>query len=415
MSIDRLIIALLATTLIVSGCSTVSPRDKHQSWTAERYQEEARTAMRLGNYGTAADYLQELTIRYPLSPLTREAYLQIAYAHYKNLRYDAAIAAADHYLVLYPDDQDAAYAYYLRGLADFDRGIHALEQPVNIEDPDITLRARASYESFAALIQRYPNSNYARDAELRIKVLRDRLAKHELALAELAAKQGNDDSARARARYIAEQYTDTGVAADAMRLLVQLNHAQEQKAQPSPTAAAKSETLAEQTKAEQAGTEAEPIDEEASPAAEPSAPDTEQPESTPATIATPQPKIDITAPAAAPRPTAEESKHVGSYFKGLRDEAWLLRQRGNYYTLQIAGTSQPRWLRNFVDQHDIGQDVAYYRKRNSKNNWYVVLYGLYANISDARAARRDALNQLGIKDAWIRPLREVQKDIKSGK
>lgn len=404
MAIHRLVITILTAALIISGCSSMSPRDLRQSWSADRYREEAHAAMQLNNYGTAADYLQELTVRYPLDPHTRESYLQIAYAHYKNLRYDATITAADKYLSLYPDDKDGAYAYYLRGLADFERGLDALEDPAQLETPDITNQARASYESFLTLIQRYPDSDYARDGQARLNLLRDRLANHELQLAQQALEKGNKDSARTRARYVAEHYTDTQVAAEAMKLLVQLNHAP-----TAPTAApATAITPAPETKP--AVAVAEPVDEEASPARESST--TEAPDTEPAIA---QPQTAPFAPTGEPTPNTEDPKQTERYLKGLRDEAWLLKQRGDHYTLQIAGTSQARWLRNFVDQHDIGQDVAYYRKRQANSEWYSVLYGLYANLADARAARRDILNQLGTKDVWIRPLRDVQKDIKSKK
>ncbi|MBI3772522.1 MAG: outer membrane protein assembly factor BamD [Gammaproteobacteria bacterium] len=402
MAIQRLVIAIFTAALIFSGCSSMNPRDQRQSWSADRYREEAHAAMQLNNYGTAADYLQELTVRYPLDSHTRESYLQIAYAHYKNLRYDATIAAADKYLTLYPDDKDDAYAYYLRGLADFERGINALNDPVKLDDPNIANQARAAYDSFLALIQHYPDSNYARDAHARLNLLRDRLANHELQLAQQALEKGNKDSARTRARYVAEHYADTQVATEAMKLLVQLNHA---PATPTATPA----TPEPVTATKPAIAVAEPIDEEASPARESMT--AELPTGAEPVVAQPQP-----APFAStgePSPSAEDPKQTELYLKGLRDEAWLLRQRGDFYTLQIAGTSQARWVRNFVNQHDIGQDVAYYRKHQAKGEWYSVLYGLYANLADARAARRDILNQLGTQDAWIRPLRDVQKDIKS--
>lgn len=408
MAIHRLVITILTAALIFSGCSSMSPRDIRHSWSADRYREEAHAAMQLNNYGTAADYLQELTVRYPLDPRTRESYLQIAYAHYKNLRYDATIAAADKYLSLYPDDKDGAYAYYLRGLADFERGLSALEDPAQLETPDITNQARASYESFLTLIQRYPDSNYARDGQARLNILRDRLANHELQLAQHALEKGNKDSARTRARYVAEHYTDTLVAAEAMKLLVQLNNIPSTPA-ATPTAPKTTATIPEPV-AKPSAAVTEPIDEEASPARESSA--TETPDAEPAIA---QPQTAPFAPTGEPTPSTEDRKQTELYLKGLRDEAWLLKQRGDHYTLQIAGTSQARWLRNFVDQHDISQDVAFYRKRQANSEWYSVLYGLYANLSDARAARRDILNQLGTKDVWIRPLRDVQKDIKSKK
>lgn len=392
----------------------MNPRDQRQSWSADRYREEAHAAMQLNKYGTAADYLQELTVRYPLDPHTRESYLQIAYSHYKNLRYDATIVAADKYLTLYPDDKDGAYAYYLRGLADFERGLSALDNPVAPDNPDITNQARASYDSFLTLIQRFPDSNYARDGQARLNLLRDRLANHELQLARQAMEKGNKESARTRARYVAEHYTDTQVATEAMKLLVLLSNTPAAGPATSPATsttptAPKSTTLEPSSPPETVA--AEPIDEEAGPPQESLA--NEYP-TAPEPLIT-QPQAAPFTPTNEPSPVAEDNKQVALYLKGLRDEAWLLRQRGDYYTLQIAGTSQARWLRTFVDQHDIGQDVAYYRKHQAKSEWYSVLYGLYATLADARAARRDILNQLGTQDAWIRPLRDVQKDIKSKK
>src|SRR5258706_4345180 len=161
------VLALLAA-LVVLGCSSLSEKDDTAGWSAQRLYGEAKDEMNSRNWEKAIKYLEKLEARYPYGRYAQQAQLDVAYAYWKSGERASAIAAADRFIKLYPNHTNVDYAWYLKGLVNFNenQGIFSV-----FENPDMTERdPKASYsafESFKEVVTRFPESKYAEDAGAR--------------------------------------------------------------------------------------------------------------------------------------------------------------------------------------------------------------------------------------------------------
>ena len=212
----HLIILLLL--FIASGCSYFGDKeDKTLSWDADRLYAEAREALDSGRYGTAIDTYQKLETRYPFGKHAQQALLDLAYAYYKDDDPDAAIAACDRFIKLYPQNKHVDYVYYLKGLTNFNRGKGIADRFIPTDDSQRDPGAAyQAFQDFLELAKRYPESEYIEDAEQRMVYLRNNLAKNEVYVANYYMRRGAFIAAVNRARYVVENYPRTSSVPDAL-------------------------------------------------------------------------------------------------------------------------------------------------------------------------------------------------------
>lgn len=217
----RLVVLFLAGLL--SGCAWL---DKHadttQGWDAAKLYAEASDELNSGNYATAVDYYEKLEARYPFGRYAMQAQLDVAYAHYKADEPELAIAAADRFIKLYPQNPYVDYAYYLKGIVNYNRSVGFLDRYIPTDpsqrDPGAALD---SFKDFAELVRLFPNSKYADDARHRMLYLRSNLAKHEVNVARYYMKRGAYMAAANRCTYVLERFQRTSAVEDALEILVQ--------------------------------------------------------------------------------------------------------------------------------------------------------------------------------------------------
>lgn len=212
---------LLASALIVSGCaSTDDEDDPTADWTAQELYESATKELNSGDYELAIEYYESVEARFPFGQFAEQAQLGTAYAYFKYEEYDSAIATADRFIKLHPTHENVDYAYYLRGLASFhkkDSPMDAiLPQDPSMRDPS---SARESFNYFAELVKRFPNSKYAPDSIKRMKHQRNTLAKHEINVANYYLKRGAYVAVVNRAKYVVENYPQTPAIPEALDML----------------------------------------------------------------------------------------------------------------------------------------------------------------------------------------------------
>ena len=216
----HLIIFLLI--FIVSGCSYFGgeKEDKTKGWDADRFYAQAKGALESGDYDEAVDLYQKLETRYPFGVYAQQALLDLSYAYYKNDEPEAAVAASDRFIKLYPQNLHVDYAYYLKGLANFNKGKGFTQRYLPTDesqrDPGAALNA---FESFSELVKRYPDSEYVPDSEQRMRYLRNILAKNEVHVANYYMRRGAFVAAVNRARYVVENYPRTPSVPDALVVL----------------------------------------------------------------------------------------------------------------------------------------------------------------------------------------------------
>lgn len=209
--------ALLALTL--AGCGN-KPRD--QIGSADKLYELAKKASDSGNYRDATEYYEQLEARFPFTNAARQGQLDLMYAYYKNREPEAAIDQADQFIRENPAHPRVDYAYYIKGLVQFERNPNFLERWFHA---DLSQRppidARKSFQSFQTLLQRFPSSEYAEDARQRMIFLRNRLAAYEVYVAGHYLERGAFVGAINRAKYAVENYDGSPHIREALEIMAE--------------------------------------------------------------------------------------------------------------------------------------------------------------------------------------------------
>jgi outer membrane protein assembly factor BamD len=152
------------------------------------------------DYNEATKKFGKLEKYYPYSEYTRKSLILTTYAKYDQGDYSEAIASGRRFVQLYPSDKDTPYAMYLVGMSYFN------------QIPDVTRdqeRAEKALATFDELLQRYPESEYAKDAKLRSMVARDQLAGKEMEVGRFYLEQRNYTGAINRFREVLIKYQTT--------------------------------------------------------------------------------------------------------------------------------------------------------------------------------------------------------------
>lgn len=220
MKIIRLLTALLAA-LLLSACSLLPEQiDKTKNWSAQKFYKEASASMADGSYEDAIKYYETLESRYPFGQYAMQSQLDIAYAYYKDGKPEEAIAAANRFIKLHPRNQHVDYAYYLKGLVNFNRNMGFIQRFVPTDtsqrDPVATL---SSFNDFGELVRRFPASEYSEDARQRMVYLRNNLAMNELHIARFYIKRGAYLAAAKRGATVVEKYQRTPAVREALEIM----------------------------------------------------------------------------------------------------------------------------------------------------------------------------------------------------
>jgi outer membrane protein assembly factor BamD len=200
-----LVLTTVALLLALTGCGGNGSRQPVGN--AEKLYDMAKKASDNHNYRDAITYYEQLEARFPFSNPARQGQLDLMYAYYKNREPESAIDQADQFIRENPAHPRIDYAYYIKGLVQFERNPNFLERWFNAdlsERPPID--ARKSFQAFQTILERFPNSEYAEDSRRRMVFLRNRLASYEVYVAEYYLKRGAYVGAINRAKYTIENY-----------------------------------------------------------------------------------------------------------------------------------------------------------------------------------------------------------------
>jgi len=213
------LIPLLAV-LFTLGCATTGD-DELANLSANALYKRAKDALAASDFETAINTFEKLEARYPFGKYAQQAQLEIAYAYYKFDEPDSAIAAADRFIRNNPGNEHLDYAYYLKGLANYTRGMSVVDRLANREPSERDTRAlREAFSDFTTLVQKFPNSRYAEDAKKRLVYLHNQLAKYEINVARYYMRREAWVAAANRAKYVIENYQRTPAAREALQVLV---------------------------------------------------------------------------------------------------------------------------------------------------------------------------------------------------
>jgi len=214
-------LALLAVFLL-SGCGMFGEKiDETKGWSVSKLYSEARTQLRDANYTEAISLYEKLEARYPYGRYAQQAQLEVGYAHFKDNEPELAVAAAERFIKLHPNHPSVDYAYYLKGLANFndDLGLmHIIsQQDLSERDPKA---ARDAFGAFEELVKRFPDSRYAEDARKRMAYLVNALASHEVHVARYYLNRGAYVAAANRAQSALTTYPQAPANEEGLLILV---------------------------------------------------------------------------------------------------------------------------------------------------------------------------------------------------
>ncbi|MBP7442118.1 MAG: outer membrane protein assembly factor BamD [Thauera sp.] len=214
--------AALIGALLLGGCGLLPEQiDETAGWNAQTLYSEAKASMSEGGYDRAIQLFEKLEARYPYGRFAQQAQLEVAYAYYKQGEQALALAAADRFIKLHPNHQNVDYAYYLKGLVNFNEDLGLLaglsRQDLSERDPK---GAREAFDSFRELTERFPESRYADDSRARMQYLVNSLASHEVHVARYYYNRGAYVAAANRAQTAVSNFPQAPATEEALFLLV---------------------------------------------------------------------------------------------------------------------------------------------------------------------------------------------------
>jgi outer membrane protein assembly factor BamD len=215
------VLTALLVALLLSGCGTTE-KEAARSNNANALYAEARDDIASGAFDRAIKNLQRVEALATGTLLGQQATLELAYAYWRTGERAQALATLDRFIRLHPSSPALDYALYLRGLANFNDNLGVLS---SLSRQDITERdqraSREAYQSFAQLVQRFPNSRYAEDARVRMDFIVNSLAAYEVHVARYYFRRGAFLAAANRAQQAVAEYQNSPAAEEALFLMAQ--------------------------------------------------------------------------------------------------------------------------------------------------------------------------------------------------
>ena len=173
---------------------------------------EALRSLDRNLWAVSALQFDEVQRQHPYSPWAQRAMLMAAYARYRARDYEKAISSAEEYISLHPGGDGAPYGYYLIAISHFDQIIDVGRDQAR---SDLALRA------FNEVLARFPESDYARDAELKMDMVRDQLAGKEMEIGRYYLQRSEHLAAINRFKKVITDYQTTTHVPEALHRLVE--------------------------------------------------------------------------------------------------------------------------------------------------------------------------------------------------
>jgi len=213
---SKLPILLIATAaLTLTACQSREKRREELAYVerpVEALYNQAATELDKRDYDQAILLFNEVERQHPYSEWARRSMVMTAFAHYQSRNYDEAISGAQRYLGLHPGGSEAEYAYYLIAASYFD-------QITDVgRDQATTERAR---DALMDVVRRFPDSQYARDANAKLDMVRDQLAGKEMTVGRWYLRNNQTLSAINRFRTVVKTYDTTSHTPEALHRLVE--------------------------------------------------------------------------------------------------------------------------------------------------------------------------------------------------
>lgn len=199
---------------LLSGCADDADKRVPKTTDAETLYNYGVDSLHGGDYKLASAEFESLQQNFPYSGYTGNAELLEGYAYYLQGEYALAVQQLERYLQLHPTSPDAAYAYYLRGLCYYEQiGIVSRDQLGTLEAMD----------ALQEVVTRFPQSSYARDAQLKIDLCRDHLAGKEMLVGRFYEREKDYQAALGRYQRVVQDFQTTNHVPEALERIVEVS------------------------------------------------------------------------------------------------------------------------------------------------------------------------------------------------
>ena len=202
---------LLVTS--ISACSSNKDIEEPQQESAEKLYTRAHKLLEKGSYTKSAATFEQVELEHPYSKWATKAQIMGAYAYYQNQKYDDAIMSLDRFIRFHPGNSDIAYAYYMKALCYYEQITDVRRDQSNTEKA-----LNALYQ----VVSRFPNSDYAKDANVKIDLANDHLGGKEMEIGRYYLTQRNYLSALNRFSAVINEYQTTSHIEEALYRQVEI-------------------------------------------------------------------------------------------------------------------------------------------------------------------------------------------------
>jgi outer membrane protein assembly factor BamD len=220
-AVNKFLFPLMFLLVLLTACS--SDDEGLNTFDEEGLYRLGIQSLDISNWPRAIAVFQQIEAQFPFGQYAAQSQLELIYAYYRNGESEAARAAADRFIRLYPDNPSIDYAYYMKGMAYYSEDGRILGRYLPTDpskrDPG---KARESFADFAQLLSQFPSSEYAPDARARMIYLRNLLSAYEIHVAEFYIQRQAYLSALNRARYVVENYQSTPAVPRALEIIVEM-------------------------------------------------------------------------------------------------------------------------------------------------------------------------------------------------
>jgi outer membrane protein assembly factor BamD len=180
----------------------------------------ANGALVRGQYDLAAENYRKIEANHPFSKYAEQSHMELAFVEYKMKHWDSAIAIIDRFISMNNTSELLPYAYYLRGLVNFNRGKNFFNKVLpHVQIDKDPVNIRTSYEDFKYILTNYKNSSYTKDALKRMTYLRNTLASYEIHVANFYFKRKAYMAVINRCNYLIEKYPNAPANMEALIFL----------------------------------------------------------------------------------------------------------------------------------------------------------------------------------------------------
>ena len=198
--------------LFFASCSGSDERPEYRERSLAAIYNNAVYNLERGRVQQAAFEFDEVERQHPYSSWARRSMLMSAYAYYLQNKYDQSISTAQRFISLHPGNKHAVYAYYLIGQSYYER-IQDVARDQRITE--------LALESFVEVVRRYPDTDYARDAQMKIDLTNDHLAGKEMYIGRYYLEKKAFLAAINRFRIVTVDYQTTSHVPEALHRTVE--------------------------------------------------------------------------------------------------------------------------------------------------------------------------------------------------